>query len=199
MDQDSRFEKGALEKMLSYIKSADVCNVGIVAPLHVIPNKVYEENEDCTPRQVLTVSTSGNMLNLQVYQNCGSFLEQLFIDAVDHEYCLRLNSKGYRVIRLPSATLLHNLGNLQMENILGIETTVTHHNYIRRYYITRNRLFVSHLYWDKYPKWYRRQMISFWRDLIKIVFAEQDKLRKLRSVFKAVVDCYNGRFGKYIE
>jgi len=199
MDQDSKFEDGAMNKMLSYIASPDGCNASIVAPLHVIPNKIYEENQDDLPQPVLTVSTSGNMLNLQAYKNCGPFLEKLFIDAVDHEYCLRLNSMGYKVMRLPSVRLLHNLGELKMEVVFGIKTTVTHHNYIRRYYITRNRLFVSQLYRRKYPKWYRRQTISLWRDLIKIVFAERDKLRKLKAVYRGVLDCYKRSFGKYIE
>ena len=197
MDQDSRFETGAVEKMLSYLESTDVSDIGIVTPLHVIPNKIYNEKEEDSPRQVLTVSTSGNMLNLQVYRNLGPFLEELFIDAVDHEYCLRLNSKGYRVICLPAVKLFHHLGQLKRESILGVKTTVTHHNYIRRYYITRNRLFVASLYQHRYPKWHRRAVVSLWRDIIKIMFAEQDKLRKLRSVLRGIIDYKREIFGKF--
>lgn len=195
MDQDSEFEFGALEKMLSFIQSTDVSNVGIVGPMHVIPNKLSRGKQNISPHEVLTIATSGNLLNLKIYQKCGPFLNDLFIDVVDHEYCLRLNSNGYKVIRIPSARLIHQLGVSRTESILGIKTNVSHHNYVRRYYITRNRLFVGNLYRDKYPKWWRRQIVSFWRDLFKVIFKEQDKFKKVIAIIQGVIDYRMGRLG----
>ncbi len=38
-------------------------------------------------------------------------MEDLFIDSVDTEYCLRLKKNGYRVVRLNEAILYHPLGD----------------------------------------------------------------------------------------
>jgi len=199
MDQDSRFEKEAVAIMLDYLKLVETSTIGIISPLHIIPGQGRSDTKDHSPRRLVSIATSGNLLNLEAYQDCGPFLNELFIDTVDHEYCLRLNSNGYKIIQLPKARLLHHLGDLKRERVCGIGTTVTHHNYLRRYYITRNRLYVSHLYRHQYPKWRRKQIMTIWRDLFKIVFAEQDKLRKLRSVFRGVIDYYKGSLGKYVE
>lgn len=38
-------------------------------------------------------------------------MNDLFIDSVNHEYCLRLQKNGYKVIQLNTAIFEHNLGN----------------------------------------------------------------------------------------
>jgi len=44
--------------------------------------------------------TSGNLLNLHAVKQIGGFSEDLFIDRVDQEYCLRLRMNNFRVIQV---------------------------------------------------------------------------------------------------
>jgi rhamnosyltransferase len=88
MDQDSRFTTGALQLMVAFANTQ--CKVGIISPMH---NLTGGKKGNSTSRsEVIKVAmTSGNLLNLEAYQACGPFMNKLFIDYVDYEYCLRLS------------------------------------------------------------------------------------------------------------
>ena len=93
MDQDSKFEKNDLFKLIESIDEDDIQNIGIISPLHNINElNMNSDNNHIT-------MTSGNLLNLHILEKIGFFLEDLFIDSVDTEYCLRLYEHGYRIKR----------------------------------------------------------------------------------------------------
>ncbi len=73
-------------------------------------NKVIDE---------LTVMASGNVLNLQAYKYIDKFEEKYFIDYVDHEYCLRLQTNGYSIKVHKNSILVHALGNISSKSLLG--------------------------------------------------------------------------------
>ena len=75
----------------------------------------------------------------------------MFIDGIDIEYCLNLNSHGYQIMRVNSVEIDHNLGDLFYKNIHGHLYLCTNHNYIRRYYIMRNYHYIFDLYKDYNP------------------------------------------------
>ena len=52
--------------------------------------------------------TSGSFLNLKVYKEAGPFVDKLFIDYVDFEYCLRLKKKGFKIYKLNNTYMQHN-------------------------------------------------------------------------------------------
>ena len=55
--------------------------------------------------QVLTPMTSGSLLDLSAYEAVGPFMDELFIDQVDNEFCLRLRAAGFSVLEAGEATL----------------------------------------------------------------------------------------------
>ena len=91
----------------------------------------------------------------------------------------------------------HQLGNTQEVKLFGHHLFyVTHHNYIRRYYMARNSHYVKKLYGDIMPKspWWRSNgFIS----ILKIVFFEKDVLRKLKARRLGIQDFKNNKFGKF--
>ena len=57
----------------------------------------------------MTVMTSGNLLNIAAHKKVGGFDEKYFIDCVDWEYCLKLNTMNYQVLTLNDIELNHSL------------------------------------------------------------------------------------------
>jgi len=195
MDQDSSFDPSNFSRFLTHLKSKEnlIEKVGIFSPYHVINDNVDNNNVDY--EKVKVAMTSGNILNLRAFSIVGNFKEKLFIDYVDHEYCLRLRKFGYEVIQCNKVHLRHHLGNSQRYTILRM--TATHHNYIRRYYITRNRLYVIWRYKSFDTFYCVKEFFLLMTDMVKIGLVERDKLKKIRSVIYGVKDFLIGRYGEY--
>ncbi len=201
MDQDSCFEKGAVRKMKEFIERVNEDNffeeiigykrssIAVVSPFHVT-----EKNRGEDPRAItvaLIVMTSGNFINLKIYKKLGGFKEWLFIDGVDFDYCLNANQNGYGVIQLNYVHLNHHLGNIEKKHFLGKTLYVSNHNYIRRYYISRNRRYIYEMYHDKYPMYCELEMKCEKKEWIKILLFEKDKLKKLKAMKKGKKDYQN--------
>lgn len=195
MDQDSSFEKASLENMISWIEQNDTTNVGIVSPLHSLAEQNMLEDEIFN---TITM-TSGNLLNLRVFQNVGDFMEKFFIDLVDTEYCLRLKKNGYTIKRVPTALLKHSLGAMQEYEIFGKRYVATHHSAVRRYYMTRNRLFVWREYAQVSPAFVVQDKRAVFNEFKQIILFEKNKLKKLYFILKGAYDFWKSKYGKIDE
>jgi rhamnosyltransferase len=82
--------------------------------------------------------TSGNLVKISVFKEVNYFEDKLFIDSVDFDFCFKLKEKGYILIEATSAKLLHSCGSAAEKRLLFFKTGYTNHNYLRRYYTTRN-------------------------------------------------------------
>ncbi|MEJ8802677.1 glycosyltransferase [Pontibacter sp. H249] len=194
MDQDSKFSEGQLDQLISLALRTTSDKVGIIAsqyienPANLTKPKVEE---------VYTAITSGSLLNLKAYKQVGSFRDDLFIDFVDHDYCLRLKLQGFKILVLNDVKLLHNLGNLTSHNLFGRIICTSNHNYLRRYYITRNRLEILKLYKRNFPEYLRTEKNKNLLEIVKVILLEKDKFRKLKSFLLGYLDFKRRRFGKY--
>lgn len=140
--------------------------------------------------------TSGNMLKSEIFDKVGLFEDKLFIDMVDYEFCFRIRSKGYKLVQLHNAILYHNLGSTKIKKILGKNVYCTHHNFVRRYYITRNRFYT----WNKYKEFnfpeLKKDKKAFFKELLKIIVLEDEKCKKIKMIFKGFKDYKNNIYGK---
>ena len=194
MDQDSRFEEGQFLKLIEYTTNLNDKITGLVSPFH--KTKISVELKTATD-EVLTTMTSGNLISLYAWKAIGGFDEDYFIDAVDWDYCLRLTSGSFKVIRLNTVHLEHNLGNATKHTSpTGKQITALNYNKIRRYYITRNKLMIIAKYWKSYPKFSRGVAKSLFRDLRHILLYESDKKVKLNYMFKGTLQFITGKKGK---
>jgi rhamnosyltransferase len=146
-------------------------------------------------RVVRTAMTSGNLVDVAKALALGGFEEDLFIDYVDHELCLRLRRHGYEVLEARQARLLHSLGDMSAHRLGGRRLRVTHHSAVRRYYISRNRLIL----WGRYARtegaWVRHDMRSFMAELAGIALHEQQRQKKLRMIVRGMWDAIRGVHG----
>ena len=53
------------------------------------------------------------------------------MDYVDHEFCLRLQKIGYKIIQDDSILLKHNCGNISKHKFFGDDVFTTNHSPIR--------------------------------------------------------------------
>jgi rhamnosyltransferase len=194
MDQDSEFEAGALSIMKEFVKTAGKTQ-GIVAPFHHTPGAQKPDFNSATKDLRITM-TSGNLLNLRAARDAGSFDEKLFIDSVDHDFCLRLRRKGYRITQINDAVLHHNLGNIRYTRILGLRIKTSNHPAVRRYYMTRNRLYVMMHHFSFDIRFFRREFTELTKSFLAVAFVEEDKGQKLKAMMKGVWHFITGRYGK---
>jgi rhamnosyltransferase len=201
MDQDSSFKDDQLSKMINSVPiiTSKFPDVGIITPHHVLHNQhVPTASTKYTVRNI--AMTSGNLLNLSAYKKCGPFNEKLFMDFVDYEYCLRLRKNNYKIIQDNSIHLNHTLGNYKIKKFFNRKIGVSNHNSLRRYYMTRNSLYVAFKYFSEDKKFFILALwnLVIWNPFIILSF-ERSKLSKLKSIYKGVYHFVINKYGKAVE
>lgn len=194
-DQDSKASPTMIKNMIDFLNDNDTSNIGILSPFHSY-NDYRPLPNNSRYSDVLIVPTSGNLLNLNSYIRIGPFLEKLFIDYVDIEFCLRLHLHGYKIIQLNTAILLHKLGDLKKKRFLHRYIAVTNHNAERLYYRVRNRFYVIHKYKIKFPAYCIKVLKQTLGDVIKILMFENNKLSKFKMMLLGFIHFVTGKFGK---
>ncbi|MBT8385937.1 MAG: glycosyltransferase family 2 protein [Ignavibacteria bacterium] len=195
-DQDSKVTPTMIETMLSFLRQNDYSSIGILSPFQ--DNKGYKKPPNNKFTEVSNIATSGNILNLDAYKQVGSFIDELFIDYVDVEYCLRLNYCGFKVIRLNEAILIHNLGNIVKRRFLFRKVAVTNHSALRLYYKTRNRFYVLRKYKYKFPLFSIYNFFRLFMETLKVVCFERERIEKIRMMIKGYSHYKKKKFGKLI-
>jgi rhamnosyltransferase len=199
-DQDSKVQDDYFSKMLTaYNKFINKDAVAILAPNWVEQKLTADEQAqsvvDAALKEQKTVITSGSLVKRQVFSEIGLFEEDYFIDFLDHEFCLRARSKGYKIFMVPDVSMVHNLGNTVQHKLLGSTVMATNHNYIRRYYITRNRIYTYKKFFRTEKDWIKEDFTATAKEFIIIFLFEKDRLKKLRSMITGSFDALRGKKG----
>lgn len=192
MDQDSSFDSDSIKDYFRAFEKMTKNNVGIISPRHILKNDIDKFSDVKESAEVDHVMTSGNLLNLKIWEEIGKFDENLFIDEVDSEICFRIIEKGYKVVQLNKIRMFHELGNLEKRNFFTRKISVLNHNHIRKYYIMRNKFYML----KKYKKYRLRYIYYILNDFFKVIFYEKDKLRKLKYMFKGITDFMKNKMGE---
>ncbi|MEY3348865.1 MAG: hypothetical protein RLY46_904, partial [Bacteroidota bacterium] len=107
MDQDSSFNTNDLKRYKSLIENNAQDNIGMYGVLH--DKSQFSSINDLYNFNRLLI-TSGSILPLANIKNLGKFNEDLYIDGVDTEYCLRIFNKKYNTILFNNIVLSHQIG-----------------------------------------------------------------------------------------
>ena len=201
MDQDSKASPDMVKKMFNVYNSINREERKDI--LSIFPNFVderiqsIEENSNMNSYEYVDADiTSGNLLRKEVFEKVGFFDDSLFIDLVDTDFCMRLNEKGIKMIKIRDAVLYHSLG--ESKNIKGIlgSFNTSNHSALRRYYMTRNRFYI----WEKYKGLnsftLNRDKKLFKKEFVKIILGEKDKVNKIKMVLRGYKDYKKGIKGK---
>ena len=201
MDQDSKASPDMVKKMFNVYNSINREERKDI--LSIFPNFVderiqsIEENSNMNSYEYVDADiTSGNLLRKEVFEKVGFFDDSLFIDLVDTDFCMRLNEKGIKMIKIRDAVLYHSLGESKtIRGILGSFNT-SNHSALRRYYMTRNRFYI----WEKYKGLnsftLNRDKKLFKKEFVKIILGEKDKVNKIKMVLRGYKDYKKGIKGK---
>ncbi|MGL6101154.1 MAG: glycosyltransferase [Fusobacteriaceae bacterium] len=184
MDQDSYFLNNSIQKFTRNLNNHDI---GILSPNYIIKDCLNRDINK-VDREIENVITSGNLINLNIYKKTEGFDNNLFIDEVDHDYCLKLKLLDKKIVCQNDVELNHELGERNKK--FGI--SYTEHNFIRKYYIWRNKLYMI----KKYPILKKKYMLNLFKDIIKIICFEKDKIKKIKYIIKAISDFKNEKYGK---
>jgi rhamnosyltransferase len=200
-DQDSAVTDGFIAQMLADFEHyAGQRNILLIVPRYKDPKSGVERvcclDEDGGP---FVTITSGSLLPVSAFEKCGYFNEELFIYTVDDEYSLRLRSRGFSIALSPHAVLLHASGNPSYYSVFGKQLfQTTNYRPGVRYYISRNRVWMSLMYGARYPRWVRGALRASLIDLFRLAIAEDYRWAKVKMVFLGLRDGVLGRMGKTI-
>lgn len=201
MDQDSKASKDMVEKMFEVYNNIDEKERKSI--LSIFPNFVDERIQSIEENSVMNTYeyvdadiTSGNLVKAEVFDKVGFFDDSLFIDLVDTDFCMRLNEKNIKMIKVRDAILYHSLGESQSVKSIFGKFNTSNHSALRRYYMTRNRFYIWERYKDLNSFTLNRDKKLFKKEFIKIILGEKDKVNKIKMVFKGYKDYKKGIRGK---
>jgi rhamnosyltransferase len=200
-DQDSTVTDGFTNAMLAaYESHPQREKLAIVTPRQVERSTGHTRRhgaaKDGSP---LVAITSGSLMPVDIFNECGWFQDELIIDCVDHEYCLRVRSCGYTLAECRQAVLHVAVGAITAHQAFGITILARNYSPGRRYYLTRNRLVMVLRFWKQQPRWCVRALQDIVQDAMKVALVEEKRWSKTVNTVRGVYDALCGRMGKVVE
>lgn len=133
-DQDSIISDDfllAIRKKMSYAEN----NLACICPKIVDNRRIFPANKSVqyfgSEEYVNMCITSGSCTRVEAWDQIGGFDDYLFIDLVDNDFCKRLISFGWRILRLNNVELDQQFGEIKPKNekvVKGIKFICTHLN-----------------------------------------------------------------------
>lgn len=198
MDQDSRAPDG----MVAGLVAASRAGLEAGLPVAAVGPLLGDVKHTGRPRDALpsaaslvpieTLASSGTLVHRDALAAVGLMDEALFIDAVDHEWCLRAASRGllsYVAVEVP---LAHNMGD-RFVMIAGRPRPL-HANPVRHYYIVRNSfLLLRRPYLPR--EWRRKELARTLRRIVGYAVLSDHRTRSVRYMARAIADAARNRAG----
>jgi rhamnosyltransferase len=198
MDQDSSF-KGNDFFYLWKTQIKPLTNIGLVAASYTDKYDRWQKNYSDHFNEMHFAITSGNIINLIAWQQVNGFEEKLFIDEVDHDYCLKLNQKRYKILITKQLFLKHAIGHLHRKTLDGThdEVEIKLHSPVRYYYMSRNVLYLCKKYIFTDFGFVIGRFYYLLKILIKIILRYPNKRVYLKFLFAGVKDFAGSNYYKY--
>lgn len=158
LDQDSIPDDLMVEKLLKGISAQKnlLANVIATSPQYVDPRTNYQSRfmgskfgipfryrpnnklpkKNAVPSSFLI--SSGTLIDLSKLMKIGGMRSDYFIDHVDTEWCLRATSRGYQLLGIPDAHMIHSLGDEVKKFWFFGTRNISEHTPLRDYYMFRN-------------------------------------------------------------
>lgn len=140
------------------------------------------------------VISSGSLIPVSVLDDIGPMDESLFIDHVDTEWCLRAQSKGYRLFGVPAARMVHTLGDKRTRIWFLRWRNVAYHAPFRYYYIFRNSFLLQKR--EYMPvKWRVAELLRCFKVMFFYGLFSKERMKCLHMMGNGIVDGFRGVTG----
>ena len=182
LDQDSVIPEGLLEE---YSRYTDQKGVGIICPGIIDRNRGREYTRQTSGTEYIRQCiTAGNLVSLKAWQQTGGYTEELFIDGVDFDFCMKMGEAGYKILRTNDVCLLQEVGRGRKIPLpFHHQMSVLNHPPMRLYYIARNYLYIGRRY---HQRWHWALEVA--KRMFIVVCFEDNRLAKLRAMLKGIKD-----------
>lgn len=195
LDQDSDIQQETVYGLRKYVEVYSAA--ALIAPPYQSPSKggyigrwpvprwgrwgfaLLKSTTITEPTDILLAISSGSVVNLAVLNALGGFREELFIDLVDTEYCLRARSHGYDVLGVPVVPLNHEIGRPTKASLFGCDVFPTNHEVARHYTLARNRIVLLKSYLFPFPGWVIYEFAAAIKLVVKVGLFERNRVSKL--------------------
>ncbi|MDF2433177.1 MAG: rhamnosyltransferase [Mucilaginibacter sp.] len=173
--------------------------IGLVAASYTNDYDRWQKEYSQLYNEIHFAVTSGNIINLKSWENVGGFEEKLFIDEVDHDYCLKLRKHGFKILISKKVLMGHMVGQLYngRNNEFTENKIFILHSPLRYYYISRNVLYLCKKYFFTDFDFIARRFYYLIKALVKILLMYPDKVIYLGFFFKGIKDFALSRYNKY--
>ena len=161
-------------------------------PFRLIRSKPDKQKLIIHPQYVIT---SGSFIPMSVLDDVGLMREELFIDFVDIEWCLRARAKGYEIVSFPQIEIAHHLGD---SSVSFMGTNYPIHSPLRMYYYFRNAMYLYRL---KEIDWNWR-LVDSARNLFRFFFYMlfvKDRWTYFKYIIKGYYHGFIKKMGKLEE
>lgn len=198
LDDDSNLSDDFVDNMLSVYKDSNL-NVGVLVPIVkdinsnqvskfiLSGNKFRKVSPSNIPLEVLVAICSGMLVKADVFQKIGFMNEDYFIDYIDIDFSLRVNSH-FKIITSPNSFLFHRLGDKTIIKVLFLSFVVSNHSPFRRYYIYRNRIILWRKFFSLYPKYIIYEILVSLVEAAKILLLEANKRKNILFIIRGVIE-----------
>ncbi|GKZ04239.1 glycosyl transferase family 2 [Paraclostridium bifermentans] len=198
LDQDSICDINMISEMKSQYEKEDNKNIALIAP------NILDENITLKPQDIKEgieytgpVITSGSLTKTNIAKNIGGFVDKLFIDQVDFDFCLRLKDSGADILKVNRAIIYHQLGEISEHKLFGKTITTTNHSPIRRYYYYRNLIYMYEHHKENHKEWINLEIKHAIKNIPRIILFEKNKTDQIKSITKGILDAKKGKYGQF--
>ncbi|MCE3269385.1 MAG: gt2D [Burkholderiales bacterium] len=153
------------------------------------------ERVDCNENEVVDVDhliSSGSLIDLRALERIGYFTDQLFIDYVDTEWCLRARRHGLRILGVGNAFMDHSIGE-EFLNVMGRKLPM--HTPLRLQYQFRNQVWLIKQPWVGW-RWRIIDSIRCIKLIVVYIFFAPKKLSNLKAIAKGIFQGTTDKMGK---
>lgn len=193
LDQDTVCPNNLITEYLKFYNR----DVGIYSPrIKDINADAYLEGDKDKGKITVVKEciTSASLTSVAAWQAVNGFDETMFIDNVDFDFCKRITRNGFKIVRINSVSVSHELGHIKTFNTPFGKILVKNHNAFRKYYIARNIIYMSRK--DNSSSLLFVAYLKVIKQLILVIIFESDKTKKVKSILKGMQD---GRKAAIIE
>ena len=146
-----------------------------VSPAHVVSSAV-------------TAINAGSLINLATHHAVGGHDESLFVDHVDHDYCLRLRKHGQQILVTQQTLFEHQIGQVITRRGFGRSWQSSGHSPARRQEWARGLVRLAKRYWRSDPRWCaQRVLIELPRHFLALLVLENQRWRKTLALGRGLL------------